>query len=540
MADSTPRRRPLVSFVIIGRNDDYMGDYLYRLGTCLSFLARSAERVGLLDDIELVVVDWASEHPLARVLPLVPAARRITTFLEVTPDMVRSRFGAVRWMPTCAINVGVRRARGEFILFTDSDCLWSEAAVAALGRLVRGEIALPVPIEDLFCYVRRHQIPWATVHRRPRLDEWTRLVALLAAGVQPERAGISCLGGFSAGQLMHRDLWYDARGYDESLERPWGWSDNDLMLRVSQHHPWLDVSGHGLIGLHMEHGPRSDARAVRDPSTVNPMVICNEPAVNGPEWGLAGIEIPATTATSNAEPMSGFGCAVALSGQMASSASADWQPEPDAVDFVRRIGAERALPPVPIEQLAAVAQIARTDLPRNLYWFGAINPAVLMTILRACPAAEVFFANPWPEGVSDGLAVHPGEFAKFLEVRARFKGWARIVQGAPATVLDRIERSSVGESPMELAWCEWGTSLDLVRAVTTRLAPGGVALCPIEGDCATALDILKQATPGCVTQVLGNSGLVTATRPGAEAAEQRADLAAACGIGIPFQRGRTS
>lgn len=529
MADVTPGRRPLVSFVIIGRNDDYMGDYLYRLGTCLSFLARSAERVRLLDDIEVLVVDWASERPLARVLPLASAARRITTFFEVTPDMVRSRFGSVRWTPTCAINVGVRRARGEFIFITDSDCLWSEAAVATLGRLVRGEIALPAPVEELFCYVRRHQIPWATLHRRPRLDEWTRLVALLAAGVQPERAGISCLGGFSAGQLMHRDLWSDARGYDESLDRPWGWSDNDLMLRVSQQHPWLDVSGYGLIGLHMDHWPQADGRYARDPSTVNPMVIRNEPAVNGPQWGLADMEIPATTATSNSEPMSGFGCAVALSGQMASSVAVDWRPAPDAVDFVQRIGAERALPPARVDRLAAVAQIARADLPRNLYWFGAINPAVLMTILRVCPAAEVFFANPWPEGVSDGLALHPGELAKFLEVRGRFTGWARIVQGAPATVLDRIDRSSVGESPIEMAWFEWGTSLDLVRAVSNRLAPGGVALCPFEGDHTTALDLLKQATPGCVTQTLGNSGLITATRLPVVEAEQREAVAAVCG-----------
>jgi hypothetical protein len=512
-----------VSFVIIGRNDDYMGDYLYRLGTCLSFLARNAQRAGVLDDIEVLVVDWASDHPLARVLPLVPAARRITTFLEVTPDIVRTRFGAVRWHPTCAINTGVRRARGAFILFTDSDCLWSEAAVAALGRLVRGEIALPVPIEDLFCYVRRHQVPWATVQRRPRLDEWTRLVALLAAGVQPERAGVSCLGGFSAGQLMHRDLWLDARGYDESLDRPWGWSDNDLMLRVSQHHAWLDVSSYGLIGLHMAHGPHADARHVRDASTVNPMVIHDEPAVNGPAWGLAGIDIQRTTATSHVEPISGFGCAVPLSGQLAAPAAADWRPAPEAVEFVRRIGADSALPAMPVEQLAAVAQIARTDVPRTLYWFGAINPAVLMTILRACPAIEAFFVNPWPEGVSDGLALHPGEFAKFLEVRGRFKGWARIVQGVPATVLDRIDRSSVGESPIELAWFERGTSPELVRAVASRLVPGGVALYPMESDDARTLDMLKRATPGCVTQVLGNSGLV-----------------AACGIGMSLQRGTTS
>ena len=85
MAESIAgRSRPglLVSFVIIGRNDDYMGDYLYRLGTSLSFLAQSIERTGSLDEVEVLVVDWASDRPLACDVPLAPAARRITTFLR--------------------------------------------------------------------------------------------------------------------------------------------------------------------------------------------------------------------------------------------------------------------------------------------------------------------------------------------------------------------------------------------------------------------------------------------------------------------------
>jgi len=100
-------RRPLVSFVIIGRNDDYMGDYLYRLGTSLSFLAQSAERAGLLDQVEVLVVDWASERPLAADLPLTSAARRHDHISSGLPESVGSRDGTARWHPrTCAVNVG--------------------------------------------------------------------------------------------------------------------------------------------------------------------------------------------------------------------------------------------------------------------------------------------------------------------------------------------------------------------------------------------------------------------------------------------------
>src|SRR5207344_2531201 len=93
---------PLVSVVIIGRNDGYMGDYLYRLGTSLAFLARSAERAGLLDEMEVLVVDWASEQPLSGALTLTAAAHRVTRFLTITPDMMRASDEAGRWRPTRA------------------------------------------------------------------------------------------------------------------------------------------------------------------------------------------------------------------------------------------------------------------------------------------------------------------------------------------------------------------------------------------------------------------------------------------------------
>lgn len=521
MPESVAGRRPLVSFVIMGRNDDYMGDYLYRLGTSLSFLAQSAESAHLLDEIEVLVVDWASERPLSTDVRLVPAAKQITAFLHVTPDIVGSRYGTVRFIPTCAVNVGIRRARGEFIFFTDSDCLWSESAIAALGRLLRGQTALPVPIGDLLGYVRRYQVPWATVHRRPHLDEWKRLVPVLLAGMQAERPGASCLGGFSAGQLMHRDLWLGASGYDESLDRPWGWSDNDLMLRVSQQHSWLDVSSDGFFGLHMEHWPRTEERLARDASAVNPMVVRDVPTVNGPGWGLGGIDIPVSRACSDAEPAAGAGCAVPLSGQ---TASATWRRGTEAADFVRRIEADSELPPVPFEELAAVAHVVLTDRPRNVYWFGPITPPILLTIIRAVPAAELFFANPWPEGTSDGFAFHPGELARFMSARGRFSGWARIVQGEPATALERIGRSSIGQSLVEFAWIGSGTPRCLVQELAAVLAPGGVMLSLVDGEHAPAVERMRRATPGCVIQLLGGTRILAATRSKFEVRNRKSEV----------------
>jgi hypothetical protein len=497
-----------VSFVIIGRNDGYMGDYLYRLGTSVSFAAQSAEAAGLLDRFEVVIVDWASQRPLSGDLPLVPAARRITRFVYVPEDVARARFDSDRFHPTCAVNVGVRRARGEFIFFTDSDCLWTEAAMAALGRLLRGETTLPAPVDDAFCYVRRYQIPWATAQRKPHLQEWRRLAGLLVAGVAPENPAATCLGGFSGGQLMHRDLWYEARGYDESLNRSWGWSDNDLVLRVTQRHTWVDVSGYGFFGLHMEHWPHEADRAARDQATVNPMVIRNVVATNGDTWGLGDVDLPEAASTCANEPVHGLGCAVPLTGQTADGA---WRPGPDAAAFVRRIRAA-AGPDAPQAQLEAVAQIALADRPRAICWFGAIVPSVLQTIVAAVPGAEMFFINPRMPGNSAHAPFTPADFAGNMQAW-RFHGWSRIVQGNPATALDRVTRSHPGFGPVELAWIDPAVPDAALCDLGRRLAPGGVVLAPPSRRPAPMLERLRRTIPGAEVHALRGTGLLAATRP---------------------------
>ena len=52
---------PLLSFVIMARNDEYMGNAKWRLETTLDFLATSLSKLGRLQDAEVVIVDWQSE-----------------------------------------------------------------------------------------------------------------------------------------------------------------------------------------------------------------------------------------------------------------------------------------------------------------------------------------------------------------------------------------------------------------------------------------------------------------------------------------------
>ena len=57
--DSQPGdQSKLLTVAVTGRNDDYMGNFKYRLTTCLNYLARNLRDLGRLDEVEVLVTDW--------------------------------------------------------------------------------------------------------------------------------------------------------------------------------------------------------------------------------------------------------------------------------------------------------------------------------------------------------------------------------------------------------------------------------------------------------------------------------------------------
>jgi glycosyltransferase involved in cell wall biosynthesis len=104
---------PFVSVIVPVYND------AQRLATCLGALEAQTYRS---DRFEVIVIDNASDEPIAPVIERFPHARPV---FEAKASSYAAR------------NAGLRQARGEIIAFTDADCLpypnWIEAGVAALG-----------------------------------------------------------------------------------------------------------------------------------------------------------------------------------------------------------------------------------------------------------------------------------------------------------------------------------------------------------------------------------------------------------------------
>lgn len=145
---------PYLSFIVAARNDDYAGGMLRRLQVCLDTFVYQAESTVLPS--EVILVDWNSPaaRPLSGALRW-PAGRRWCSIRVITvPRQIhaKQRFGdRLPILIHRARNVGIRRAKGRFILPTSADILCSDELIA--------EIAANKLDDDAMYRIARHDVP---------------------------------------------------------------------------------------------------------------------------------------------------------------------------------------------------------------------------------------------------------------------------------------------------------------------------------------------------------------------------------------------
>ncbi len=480
----------MLSNVVVGRNDDYGGDYLGRLAASLNHLAWNLEQDGRQGDVEVLYVDWGSEKThVADVLQLGATAAAMVRFVEVDARLVRELSEPANFYATLAVNVGVRRAAGEYVMLTDSDCLMRRIALSHLLQLLEGELD---PVFDATKHIfplRRIQIPYDIVRRNPSPETWDTLLESLQPGARTESPGTGCLGGFSAGQLMHRKLWYEFGGYNERLKRSWGWSDNELMLRVTRKYGWADLAAYGIMAFHMEHGPRrrwwypADLPQ-REPNRINAMILGDELFPNRSDWGLRDHALPMrSVATSPSSTTGPPGRRVQpLQHNLLDRTAFDaLMATPEVQQAVRRVVSHCkqrfGVTPQKEEKrcIAVLAGFVSSASPLNLFYYGDLVESLLLTILSEHTAIQAYFIRPWLEGDTGSQPCNPAVLSQVLE-QSMYRGYARIMTGDPATALDTlasvdgIELALVNTSRRE---AEGGA---MTENIAGRLVPGGLAV----------------------------------------------------------------
>lgn len=148
-SSAAPPSEVTLSVVLTGRNDGYGGDFLTRAISAIAFnhTALTSSHV----PYELVLVEWdpVPDRPLLADLieSAVPevAPHLHTILVDGGYQKALTLNPALRYMEYFAKNVGLRRARGRYVLSTNADVLLGRAVIAqiACGSLGRGIFRAP-------------------------------------------------------------------------------------------------------------------------------------------------------------------------------------------------------------------------------------------------------------------------------------------------------------------------------------------------------------------------------------------------------------
>lgn len=228
-------KAPYLSVVITGRNDDYGQDFLGRLKVFLRHLDWQVRTCP--DLMELVIVEWnplPDREPLSQVLP---TTRNISVRYITVDRVTHETMGAT--MPVLEFagkNVGIRRARGDFVLATNPDIVFSQAMIDWLAtRPLRSDTVyrtdrydfLPDGISDIAdCDIESFAVTHSFVVHTMEGNASVSLPvanADLLSTLPRGRIDASIMHTNGAGDfiLASREAFWTVRGLYESVDRRW-------------------------------------------------------------------------------------------------------------------------------------------------------------------------------------------------------------------------------------------------------------------------------------------------------------------------------
>ena len=429
--------------MVSGRNDNYMGNFAYRLSTCINYIAHGAKKLGRLADIEIIVTDWNSEVPLAEELPLSSEAVQVCRFVCVPPAIAATvQLPDQVFFGACAVNTALRRATGEFILLINADLLVPYYSLRLLLDLAQRKLDIPSPLDQTIFFAGRQHIPWQVTQSQPSLQGWDHYLTFHGA-LLPLEHGHAGLGTHLAGHMMHHSLWQQSGAYDEKFFY-WGWADAELTLRYTQNYPWLHLAALGIHFYEMEHWVENRRATIdRNPYTVSPSI-----KVNNDNWGLRDYDLEIQQAENIVD---------ITESQPTSYHLAEWEQTRAEVlaemvgdrttNQVEQTQQQLGITAPDQEVLYALAWYSLHHSPRVYLEFGAKWGYTAALVAGACPTVEFYGIESWQE---DGGEPSP-YYATNMLGRMNYRGYARFVTGDPATALERLRNSFVGTWAIDLA-----------------------------------------------------------------------------------------
>jgi glycosyltransferase involved in cell wall biosynthesis len=134
-------QRCTLSIVVVGRNDNYGGNFIERLQTGINWNTRWLEYYKI--NSEIILVNWnpVAENPDLTEVMTFPKDRKYVRFRMITvPSAIHKDYidpsirSTVPMFEFVAKNVGIKRAKGKYLLSINADILIHPEIFSAIGK----------------------------------------------------------------------------------------------------------------------------------------------------------------------------------------------------------------------------------------------------------------------------------------------------------------------------------------------------------------------------------------------------------------------
>ena len=472
----------LLSICMMGRDDDYMLDFQYRITTTINHLARSINNLGQQGKVEILVTDWGSQVPMAQSLELSPEAAEVCRFIYVPTEVIRdTQDDKDYFYTTRASNVALRRASGEYVMLTSADQLIQEHSLGQLLRLLGGEISLQIELERTYFMIARFQVPWQFLERIPDLEAWDRYMLLASQRNPLEPVNFQFFGGGAGALMMHKSIWHKIRGVDENYAGH-GAVDVELAFQVVQEYSFFFMSNLGIFLYHMGHTNTGARQNIM--KNGNALCYTTSMQINSDDWGLGSYTFEKQAVKKNHifdstylsfedNEKQKFLCLnVRLSDILFQLRSKIIYSNVKKIifSFSKR---KWVVDDCDLDALLLISWYSCNYYPHKYLEFTAGMNPVAGVVAVACPHIEMYVIDRW-EGENPSYSPR---YLKYLRRDTLFSGYVRYINGDVTTALDRLKASFIGEFKLDLIYIKGDAlgndAIYYIQRFLEHLTPGG-------------------------------------------------------------------
>jgi len=432
----------LISFVLCGRNDNYLGDFKYRLTTTINYLCRNVKKIGRLKDIEVIIVDWNSEIPLAQEICIDKEINEACKFIYV-PPVIASEYNPNNgpFNLSVAMNVGIARADGEFILVMTADTLFSEPSLYNLFLILDKKSNATFDMNKVVMYISRKDIPWQIVEKKLCLFELERYLQLHNKSI-PVKIGFPSLIGGVGAMLMNKSIWKIAQGFNENF-KTWGGTDNELGLRINQFYPSIDLDYFGINAYEMRERPE-EKQAIIAAANI-PEIIPISIETGNLNWGLKNYKLEIQRAYCNQD---------AKDNSINNKSKIIYKDKEIILSHLAKSSIYyyilHNLSLIPLIKLRnewaclyPLAWYTKNYFPKKYLEFSIRKGYTSALIAFIYHSVEIYGIDEWNPNEGNKYDRLP-IFSSSLLKKNNFEGYARFITGDKYTAFERLKRSFIG------------------------------------------------------------------------------------------------